>query len=474
MAPSSDTTIARAGSSRLTLAAALLAAVPALVLRLFGADIAHTLEALLFGVAIVGAAFLLSWAAEVARLDIPAGLALAVLALIAVLPEYAVDFVFAWQGGASVRQYGPACPSGEPGAASPCSLALANMTGANRLLIGIGWASVVFIAWYRTRRLRRRAEAEAAADGTEVPARSLRWSDVRLERSHAVEVAFLAVGDRLLAHAAAEALDHADRQRRPDRPVRRVRRPPLEGAGRGAAPGRSGQLDRVVLRDAAARRTVVALFAWSAVVIVLCAEPFAHALVETGHQYGISEFFLVQWLAPLASEAPEFIIAALFAWRLETSSGLGALVSSKVNQWTLLVGSLPIVFAISSHSLHGLPIAGIQREELLLTAAQSLFAVAVIVNLRMSIGEALVISGLFWAQFVASLIAGVQHSRRGPAGHLRRVPVARRRPADPQPRPGRRAAPRRVPHALRSADGLRRLVASPRSSAHAITGGRRT
>ncbi len=142
---------------------------------------------------------------------------------------------------------------------------------------------------------------------------------------------------------------------------------------------------------------------------MLSAEPFAHALVETGHEYGISEFFLVQWLAPLASEAPEFIIAALFAWRLETSSGLGALVSSKVNQWTLLVGSLPIVFAISSHSLHGLPIAGIQREELLLTAAQSLFAVAVIVNLRMSIAEAIVISGLFWAQFVASLIAGVQH-----------------------------------------------------------------
>src|SRR4029077_1798582 len=163
MAPSSDTTIARGGASWLTLAAALAVAAPALILPLTGADLPHTLEALLFGIAIVGAAFILSWAAEVARLDIPAGLALAVLALIAVLPEYAVDFVFAWQGGASVRQYGASCPSGEPGTASPCSLALANMTGANRLLIGIGWASVVFIAWYRTRRLRRRAEGRAAA-----------------------------------------------------------------------------------------------------------------------------------------------------------------------------------------------------------------------------------------------------------------------------------------------------------------------
>ena len=61
------------------------------------------MEALLFGLAIVGAAFILSWAAEVAQLDISAGLAIAVLAFIAVLPEYAVDIVFAWKGGNVVR-----------------------------------------------------------------------------------------------------------------------------------------------------------------------------------------------------------------------------------------------------------------------------------------------------------------------------------------------------------------------------------
>ena len=152
--------------------------------------------------------------------------------------------------------------------------------------------------------------------------------------------------------------------------------------------------------------TVVALFVWAAFVILLCAEPFAHALVSAGRDYGIWEFLLVQWLAPLASEAPEFIIAGLFAWRLQTDTALGALVSSKVNQWTLLVGSLPIVFAISSRSLHGLPIEGVQRLELLLTAAQSLFAVALIVNLRMSIREAWWIFGLFWGQFIASAAAG--------------------------------------------------------------------
>ena len=81
-------------------------------------------------------------------------------------------------------------------------------------------------------------------------------------------------------------------------------------------------------------------------------------------------------------------------------AGLGTLVSSKVNQWTLLVGSLPIVFAISSGALHGLPLDSLQREELFLTAAQSVFAVAVLANRSMSVSEAWTLFGLFLAQFV--------------------------------------------------------------------------
>ena len=46
---------------------------------------------MIFGVEILGAAFLLSWGAEVAQMDISRGLALAILARIAILPEYAVD-----------------------------------------------------------------------------------------------------------------------------------------------------------------------------------------------------------------------------------------------------------------------------------------------------------------------------------------------------------------------------------------------
>ena len=57
---------------------------------------ADPIRAAVYGVAIIGAAFLLSWAAEVVQLDFSQGLALALLALIAILPEYVVDATFAW------------------------------------------------------------------------------------------------------------------------------------------------------------------------------------------------------------------------------------------------------------------------------------------------------------------------------------------------------------------------------------------
>jgi len=98
-------------------------------------------------------------------------------------------------------------------------------------------------------------------------------------------------------------------------------------------------------------------------------------------------------------------VAGLYAWRLNTNAGLGTLVSSKVNQWTLLVGTLPIAFAFSSGSWHGLPIIARQREEVLLTAAQSLFAVATLCNLTMSLREAWFLFGLFWAQFLTGAFA---------------------------------------------------------------------
>src|SRR5882672_11138158 len=119
----------------LWLLAVSLVALQWIVLRLSGVHLPHLWGAILSGVGIFGAAVLLSWAAEAAQVNIPQALALAFLALIAVLPEYAVDMYFAWQAGK------------DP---SYTAYATANMTGANRLLIGLGWAMVVIAFWLKT------------------------------------------------------------------------------------------------------------------------------------------------------------------------------------------------------------------------------------------------------------------------------------------------------------------------------------
>ena len=384
------------GRQVLALVLAVAATVPGVVLRLTDAHVhlSDPLSALLFGIAIVGAAFLMAWAAEVAQLDISAGLAIAVLALIAVLPEYAVGFVFAGKGGHAFKTFGAACQSKAAVAAGsqpPCSLALANMTGANRLLIGLGWSMVVFVAW---RQYRRRGQ---------------RVTEVRLERSHSVEISFLA-----LACFYCLILPFKHTISLVDAGVLivifllysiRVSKAPAE-APHLVGPARYVGGFRVARRRAA----VVAMLVVAAAVIVLCADHFADALVASGRSLGVSDFLLVQWLAPIASEAPELLVAGLYAWRLNTNAGLGTLVSSKVNQWTLLVGTLPIVFVVSSGSLHGLPITSEPRLELLLTAAQSVFAVAILVNLAISNKEALALFVLFATQFALGAVShGTAH-----------------------------------------------------------------
>ena len=384
-----------------SLGLAVAITIPAIVLRVTDASVANWLLAAAFGLGIVGAAFVLSWAAEVAQLDISAGLAIAVLALIAVLPEYAVDMVLAWEGGNAFEQYGAAChPPGASGE-DACSLALANMTGANRLLIGIGWSMVVFIAAYRSRK------------------RGPRLTEVRLDRQHSVEVAFLG-----LATVYSLTLPLKSQITLVDTVVLvgifaaytwRISKAPAE-VPHLVGPARWIGTFRVGRR----RASVIAMFAFAATVILLSAEHFADALKATGQELGISEFLLIQWIAPLASEAPELLVAGLYAWRLNTNAGLGTLVSSKVNQWTLLVGTLPIVFALAAGGLHGLPVDAHQREELFLTAAQSFFALAVLVTLSISLREAWLLFGLFWAQFligglVPESVAGIERILVGAA-----------------------------------------------------------
>ncbi|MGW1341142.1 sodium:proton exchanger [Kribbella sp. NPDC002412] len=344
----------------------LLVTIPAVALRLTGTHPPALASMLVFGVAVVAASFVLAWAAEAAEVDISGGLAIALLAVIAVLPEYAVDLYFAHTAGTNPDyvQY-----------------AAANMTGSNRLLLGLGWSSVVLISLYvASRRSGRTVKALVLDSGYR---RELGFLAVAAVVAFVIPVTgeiHLVLGILLLAFFAyylyrAAVSGHDDE-------------PDLIGpaATIGALP--------TVKR----RITVIGMFLASAGVILAAAEPFADSLVESGHALGIDQFLLVQWLAPLASEAPEFIVALLFAWRGKGAAALGLLISAKVNQWTLLIGSLPIAYGIGGGST-ALHLDGRQVEEFLLTATQTLLGLAVLLSLRFPRWAAWTLLGLFAVQF---------------------------------------------------------------------------
>ncbi|MFD9701698.1 sodium:proton exchanger [Lentzea sp. NPDC059081] len=350
-------------------------------------DVAPPLAAAVFGIAIVGAAFVLAWAAEAAQVDVSAGLAIAVLALVAVLPEYAVDLVFTFQAGQEFAQQGSCVPP--PGEPDPCSLALANMTGANRVLVGFGWPLVVLVGALAVRRAHRESRSTHSGRIELAPVMSVEVVFLGLATLYSLSLPLrtsLTIVDAVVFLAIFGAY------------VWRLSKAPVE------EPKLLGVSEWVGRRERRPRRWwVVGMFAFAGLVILATAEHFAQNLVDTGKSLGVDEFLLVQWVAPLASESPELIVACLYAARLMASDSLGTLLSSKVNQWTLLVGTIPVVFAISSGSVHGLPLDGHQRLELLITAAQSLFAVSILADLGITTAGAATLFTLFAAQFVASV-----------------------------------------------------------------------
>ncbi len=356
-------------SPRRTLArSALITAIfiaPAMAVRIVGLNPDPVAALVIFGAAVVSASFLLAWAAEAAHIDVSGGLAIALLALIAVLPEYAVDLYYAYVSGHNpdYTQY-----------------AAANMTGSNRLLMGLGWPVVVLVSIVVARKA-----------GSQKP------TGLALQPANRVELGFLLIAGVIafVIPASGEIhltlgltllawfgfylykVGHGD-----------VEEPDLIGTA--AAIGG--------LPDRRRRIAVVGLFAASGAVILLCAKPFADNLVAAGTELGIDRFLLVQWLAPLASEAPEFIIATIFAARGKGTAAIATLISSKVNQWTLLIGSLPIAHLLGGGGF-SLALDSRQIEEVLLTATQTMMGVALLLALRFHRATALALLGLFVVQF---------------------------------------------------------------------------
>ncbi|WP_435185633.1 sodium:calcium antiporter [Halobellus sp. EA9] len=344
------------------------------------------------GIAVLGSSFLLTWGAETAEKDVPRAFAIAVLAILAVAPEYAVDALYAWNAG----QF-----AGSPRGIEAGNLAVANMTGANRILIGLGWAGIALFTIFR----------RGSASDPAVKKRTGFLADaVTLERDIGLEIVFLLVAT-LWAFLV-----------------------PFGGG--------IGVLDTVflvslyvayiliVLRDEDETEeeehvgvpaylqsfakpyriaSVLLLFAFSGVVIFTAVEPFAHGLEQLGKQIGVPSFFMIQWIAPLASESPELIVVVVLVSKARSTAGFNALVSSKLNQWTLLIGTLAVVYSIALGHVGTLPFDQKQMGEIWITAAQSFFALSLIVNFELSGREAVGLFVLFISQVLVefALIRGV-------------------------------------------------------------------
>jgi cation:H+ antiporter len=352
---------------------AMAVAVPGTLLRLTGQYHAvlagpHAwLVAASAGLAVLGASFLLLWAVDAAQEDISQTLALAIVALIAVLPEYAVDMYVTWQAGHNVA-YAP--------------LAVANMTGANRLIIGVAWLAIVGLFWVKTRKA------------------------VHIGHDRHTELFFMALASIwALVVALKHALAWYDGLVFASIYVWYMivagKRPTTESE---AEEGPTELL--LALSPLWRRLATVGLFVFAAAVIYANAEPFSEGLIRTGEVLHLDKALLIQWLAPIASEAPEFTVAIMFTLRLKPGMALGSLLSANVNQWTLLVGMIPFVYALSHGSFdHVIPMGDWQMNEILLTAAQSALGIVMLAALRLNVKQALLLFALFVGQLVLPELA---------------------------------------------------------------------
>ena len=332
------------------------------------------------GLAVLGASFLLAWGAETAEKDVPRAFALAVLAVLAVAPEYAVDALFAWRAG-----------QGEAGAAN---LAVANMTGANRILIGLGWSGIALYSIVRIR--------ATTADNDGLGGAHATW--VGIDRDLSIEILFLFAAT---VYAFFVPLGGG---------IGAVDTIVLVGLYatyillivRGDVEEPEGQIGVPAYLQGFARgprvASVLTLFAYSGFLIFTAVEPFAHGLEVLGVEWGIPEFFMIQWIAPLASESPELIVVAYLVNKARSTAAFNALISSKLNQWTLLIGTLAVVYTISLGQYGALPFDIKQAAEIWITAAQSFFALTILINFRISINEATALLVLFVSQVVGEFV----------------------------------------------------------------------
>lgn len=313
------------------------------------------------------ASLLITWGAESAQFFLAQGFALAILAWMQTLPEFAVEAVLAWK-----RQ---------------TPLLLANLTGALRLLTGLAWPMIYATAAIvhrkrtgdRLRRIQLTAHHSVEVIGLVFPvlyALFIWWKAAIEIYDAGVLIAFYIGYLLLLSRLPAQAHERVDS---------------LETVPR-----------YIVLAPRFRRILAIAsCFLGGGALIYFTAEPFLGSLIALAGAIGLPTFLVIQWLAPVISEFPELASTFYFARQSENASvALMNIASSNINQWTLLIAMLPIVFSVSAGAPSRIAMDTEQRAELLLTIGQSAIGLIFLLNMEFAWWEGIGMFGLFAAQFV--------------------------------------------------------------------------
>lgn len=321
----------------------------------------------------IASAFLVAWGAEAAEFLVSQGLALAVLALVQTLPEFAVEAVIAWKAGKNP---------------SMVHLAIANFTGSLRLLTGLGWPMIYAVAAFYSVRSKKR-----------------RLGKIRLHDEHSVEVLgllppllyFVVIwwkGNLSLFDSAVLALTYIGYLwvllRLPPRPDTVEEDEEIPHVSRWA-------LSHTGWKRWAA---VGGLLLGGGVLIYLVAEPFLNSMLALAVSLGMSQFVFIQWVAPFLSEFPEKTSA--FAWARRVNRAPVALmnmVSSNINQWGILSGLLAVIYCWSHGSTEPLPFDAFQRHEILLTILQAFLGWIFLASMDLAAYEAAGLFVLWLVQF---------------------------------------------------------------------------
>jgi cation:H+ antiporter len=311
------------------------------------------------GVGVVGASFLLAWAADAGEAVFSGGLVLAVIALVAVLPEFVIETRFAYIGRTE--------------------LVTANLTGATRLLLTGATALPLVVAFLARRRHTTAASFQLAET------RRLELGILLVTAVFAVQIVIR--GTLTLIDAAVLIALYILYARR------------VQGT-HDEEPAVLGVPAGLLSLEPRYRRPVIAgLIILAGAVVVTIANPFADALLATGTSLGIDPYFLIQSVVPLASEAPEFVVVAVLVANRRPAQALALFLASSVSQWTLAMGMLPIAY-LAGGGGPGMPLGGHEQIELGFTIALTLFAVAALVTLRPERVDAALIVGVLAMQFI--------------------------------------------------------------------------